>query len=135
MHIGFFDGACRGNPGPSSYGTVILDNALNEVHNDKRYIGTATNNEAEYSGLINLLECAIEKGIQSIAIKGDSLLVIRQMTKVYAVRKENLTPLYRKAVELSKKIRHVHFTHVPREQNKRADELANQALDEAQKQN
>lgn len=133
MHIGYFDGACRGNPGPSSYGIVITDNAGNEVHINKKYIGTATNNEAEYTGLITLLECAIEKEIQSISVRGDSLLVIKQMTKVYAVRKENLIPLHRKAVELSKKIKHIHFTHVPREQNKRADELANQALDETLK--
>jgi len=125
----FFDGACRGNPGPASYGAVIYDHSK-EVTTCCNYIGTATNNIAEYSGLYHGLLMCIEHGIDKIDVYGDSLLVINQMLGKWKVKSNNLTPIYQKIQSLLPQFTSISFHHIPRNKNKRADQLANEALDQ-----
>jgi ribonuclease HI len=124
----FFDGASKGNPGLAGAGAVIY-HCEEEIWHGSKFIGEkATNNEAEYSGLIIGLNKAIELNIKSLLVNGDSLLIINQMTGKYKCNSENLLPLYNTAKELSKKIIDIQFQHVYRNFNKRADELSNIAI-------
>jgi ribonuclease HI len=125
----FFDGGARSNPGPAGYGVYIVDDQGNvqaELHGS---LGTATNNVAEYNGLIAALQWAIDHGLTQITIKGDSLLVIEQMRGNYKVKNEGLRPLYHQAKMLVMQIGDVKFEHVPREKNKDADRLSNVGMD------
>jgi ribonuclease HI len=124
----FFDGASKGNPGLAGAGAVIY-HCEEEIWHGHKFIGEkATNNQAEYSGLIIGLNKAIELNINSLSVNGDSLLVINQMTGKYKCHSENLLPLYNTAKELSKKFQYIQFQHVYRNFNKRADELSNIAI-------
>jgi ribonuclease HI len=124
----FFDGASKGNPGLAGAGAVIY-HCEEEIWCGDKFIGEkATNNQAEYSGLIIGLNKAIELNIKSLLVNGDSLLVINQMTGKYKCHSENLLPFYTIAKELSKKIQDIQFQHVYRNFNKRADELSNIAI-------
>jgi len=124
----FFDGASKGNPGLAGAGAVIYDSE-EEIWNGSKFVGEkATNNQAEYSGLIIGLTKAIELNIKSLLVKGDSLLVINQMTGKYKCNSENLIPFYNSAKELSKRFNNIEFHHVYRDFNKRADELSNMAI-------
>jgi ribonuclease HI len=121
----FFDGCSKGNPGHAGAGAVLYDNGI-EIKSTSTYVGSCeTNNVAEYSGLIRGLE--LTHGIDSLTIKGDSLLVIQQMKGVYAVKNPKLKVLYQKAKELCSD-KSITFIHVPRNENTRADELSNIAL-------
>ncbi len=125
----FFDGACRGNPGPASYGAVIYQHSK-EIATTSNFIGNATNNIAEYNGLYyGLLKC-IELNINNIHVYGDSLLVINQMLGKWKVKSNNLITIYQKIQSLLPKFISIHFHHIPRNKNKRADQLANLALDQ-----
>ena|SRR5215471_14883609 len=133
--VAFVDGGARGNPGPAGWGAVMQSadgQTIAELHGA---IGHATNNVAEYQGLIAALTWAIERGATSLAINSDSLLIVQQMRGIYKVKHEGLKPLYGQARLLAHKIGRVTFTHVPREENKDADRLANQAMDEVAKSN
>jgi ribonuclease HI len=124
----FFDGASKGNPGLAGAGAVIY-HYEKEIWNGYKFIGEkATNNEAEYSGLIIGLNKAIELNIKSLLVNGDSLLVINQMSGKYKCNSENLLPLYNTAKELSAKFKNIQFQHIYRNLNKRADELSNIAI-------
>lgn len=125
----FIDGGARGNPGPAGCGVVIQDNQGNELVALSEFLGIATNNEAEYSGLVLALEKASELTHETVEIRTDSELLARQMTGQYKVKAKNLLPFYIKANKLMQRFRRVRFTHVPREQNKEADHLANEAMD------
>ena len=123
-----FDGASKGNPGLAGAGAVIY-HCEEEIWHGHKFIGEkATNNQAEYSGLIIGLNKAIELNIKSLLVNGDSLLIINQMTGKYKCNSENLLPLYNTAKELSKKFVDIKFQHVYRNFNKRADELSNIAI-------
>jgi ribonuclease HI len=125
----FFDGGARSNPGPAGYGVYVVDDqgtVLAELHGS---LGIATNNIAEYSGLIAALQWAIDHNITSLKVKGDSLLVVEQMRGNYKVRNEGLKPLYLKARMLVMQIGDVTFEHVRREQNTEADRLSNLGMD------
>jgi len=127
-HVLHFDGCSKGNPGPSGIGAVLYNN-YKELWVRSQYIGdTKTNNESEYCALILGLEEAIERGIQTLSVYGDSLLVINQLNSVYRVKNYKLIPLYNKVLALKSKFIYIEFNHVYREQNKRADELANLAI-------
>jgi probable phosphoglycerate mutase len=131
--VAFVDGGARGNPGPAGWGAVMQSadgETIAELHGA---IGHATNNIAEYQGLIAALTWAIDHGGTSLAVNSDSLLVVQQMRGVFKVKHEGLKPLYGQARLLAHKIGRVTFTHIPREQNKDADRLANVAMDEAAK--
>ncbi len=124
----FFDGCSKGNPGKSGAGAVLYNNEI-EIWNKAHFVGDKqTNNYAEYMGLIIGLEEALKQNISSLQVKGDSLLVIRQMKGEYKVNSQNILELYKKAISLAKKIKHIEFMHVYRKDNKRADALSNDAL-------
>lgn len=125
------DGGSRGNPGPAAFGFVLTDPSGSEVVARGEYIGTATNNVAEYRSLIAGLAAAAEHGAKPLAVYMDSELVIRQMTGQYRVKNEGLKPLHREAREATARLPEVHFSSVRRDDNGRADGLVNQALDAA----
>ena len=126
----YFDGACRGNPGRSSYGLVVFDKDGNEVINDKGYIGITTNNVAEYCGLLRGLIVCEKMGINDLNVKGDSNLVIQHVTGKWKVRNKNLKKIHTQIKEIDKNFKSISYEHVYRKFNKRADALANQVLDE-----
>jgi ribonuclease HI len=125
----YFDGGARGNPGPAGYGVYIVDDQGEMVAELSGSLGTATNNVAEYHGLIAALQWAADRDLKQIAIKGDSLLLIEQMRGNYKVKNEGLKPLHLKARMLVMQIGDVSFDHVRREQNKDADRLSNVGMD------
>lgn len=129
MITAFFDGGARSNPGPAGYGVYIVDDegkVLAELHGS---LGIATNNIAEYRGLIAALQWAVDNNVTQITVKGDSLLIVEQMRGNYKVKNEGLKPLHMQARMLVMQIGDVRFAHVPREQNKDADRLSNVAMD------
>ncbi len=124
----YSDGACRGNPGPSGIGAVILKDGK-VVHEISKYIGQVTNNVAEYEALLEALDYCVKKKLSPVEILADSQLMIRQLSGQYKVKHPNMVPLYQKAQEYLSRLKVVGFTHVLREFNKRADELANEGID------
>jgi len=127
----YSDGGSRGNPGPAGIGVVIFDLGGKELKRFGKYLGTATNNHAEYRALIVGLEFALEIGAKTVVCNLDSELVVRQLQGKYKVREEGLKPLAEEALRLTGKFLQVTFNHIPREKNKLADEMVNQALDDA----
>ena len=126
----YIDGGARGNPGPAGAGVVILDRADGQpLYEGGVFLGRATNNVAEYSGLLTGLEVSARLGASEVEIVSDSELLVRQMTGVYRVKNPGLQKLYGKAQELLKAFSHCTFRHVRREHNVRADALVNQAID------
>jgi ribonuclease HI len=125
----YSDGASRGNPGPASLGAVVYDPAGVERRRVSEAIGRTTNNVAEYRGLLAGLEAALELGARRVEVRMDSELVVKQATGTYRVRNPGLLPLHERLGELRRRFEHVAFRHVPRELNRVADSLANQALD------
>jgi ribonuclease HI len=124
----FFDGCCKGNPGPGGAGAVIYNNGI-EIWSDSVFVGKKiTNNIAEYTGLIIGLKQAAKLGIKNIIINGDSQLVIKQMNGVYKVSSENLVELYKTAKQLQQSFDSISYNHVYRKDNKRADSLSNDGL-------
>jgi ribonuclease HI len=126
-----FDGGSRGNPGPAGFGVVVRDarDESTPLVTAGRFVGHATNNVAEYSGLVFALEKAIDLGATQTTVRGDSELVIKQMKGQYRVRNENLKPLYQQAIAAAKQLGKVEYVHKLRDQNKLADKLANLAMD------
>jgi ribonuclease HI len=124
------DGGSRGNPGPAGYGVRIEreDGGIVEL---KQSIASATNNVAEYSGLIAALAWAAQHGLEKLHIRSDSLLLVKQMQGEYRVKHPGLQPLHEEARSLARRIGRVTFEHVRREFNKDADRLANEAMDDA----
>lgn len=127
--VAHVDGGARGNPGPAGYGVVIEDQHSKPVAEFNRYLGHRTNNFAEYSGLIAALTYALEHQHPALRVLSDSELMVRQMNGVYKVRSPELRPLYEEARRLSRQLQWFRIEHVRREQNARADRLANQAMD------
>jgi ribonuclease HI len=124
------DGGSRGNPGPASYGVVIRDPRGEIVAKLKKYIGRMTNNVAEYYGLIAALDYAQAKGVRALRVESDSELLVKQMRGQYKVKSEDLQPLFERAKKMSQSFDSFRIEHVYREQNREADALANEALDE-----
>jgi ribonuclease HI len=127
------DGGARGNPGPAGWGVVVQrgEGGLTaELHGALPY---ATNNVAEYHGLLAALNWSVDQGATSLVVRSDSLLLVQQMRGVYKVKNEGLKALHGQARLLALKISRVQYEHVPRENNKDADRLANLAMDEAAK--
>jgi ribonuclease HI len=125
------DGGSRGNPGPASYGVVIRDGGGEIVARLKKYIGRTTNNVAEYYGLIAALDYAQSHAIRALRVESDSELMVKQMRGQYKVKSEDLRPLFERAKKMSQTFESFRIDHVYREQNREADALANQAMDEA----
>lgn len=125
----YTDGASRGNPGPASIGVSFTTVKDEEISTLSEAIGDQTNNFAEYTALIRGLEVASENKVDKVWIRTDSQLMVRQILGEYKVKAEGIKDLYAQAVDLLKAFEKVRVEHIPREKNKRADELANQALD------
>ena len=128
MYKIYCDGASRSNPGNASIGISIQKNNI-EIDNISKKIGIASNNVAEYQSLIEALNYCFQNKIDVVEIFLDSKLVVEQMNKNYRVKSENLINLFNDAQKLVSKIPNVKITHIRREFNKRADQLANEALD------
>ena len=126
------DGGSRGNPGPAAYGVLIRDANGGVVAKLKKYIGRFTNNVAEYYGLIAAMDYAQSHGVRAIRIESDSELLVKQMGGLYKVKSADLQPLYERAQKMSKGFDSFRIDHVYREQNREADALANEALDETE---
>ncbi len=123
------DGASRGNPGPASYAVVVHGPNGETVYEIGKYIGRVTNNIAEYYGLIAALDYATTQGIQSLRVRSDSELLVRQMQGRYKVKSPDLKPLHERASKLARSLQTFRIEHVMRELNRDADRLANAALD------
>lgn len=124
----YFDGCSKGNPGSSGAGAVIYKNG-EEIWSNSYFVGeNATNNVAEYFGLIRGLKRAIKMNIHHLSVKGDSQLIIKQMTGQYQVKSESMVELYNIAKELETRFENISYEHVYRKYNKRADQLSNDGL-------
>ena len=125
----YFDGCSKGNPGLAGIGAVIYKQEVEYWSSCKHIGNNKTNNESEYSALIFGLESALELNIKNLSVCGDSLLVINQVNNIYKVKHPNLYELYEKVIELKKRFDYIDFNHVFRNNNKRADQLSNLALE------
>jgi ribonuclease HI len=123
------DGASRGNPGLAGAGVIIKDEAEHRIRHIAEFLGSMTNNQAEYRALIIGLKAAAEYNPESVTVRMDSELVVRQMNGVYKVKHPSMLPLYLEAIELMKALPDVEIVHVPRERNPGADQVANLAID------
>ncbi len=129
--VAYIDGGARGNPGPAGYGVRIERPDGTVIEEVGESIGVATNNVAEYRGLIAALEWTRAHGHRSVLVRSDSLLLVQQMRGNYKVRNAGLQPLYARERLLAHGIGHVGYEHVGRELNSHADRLANAAMDDA----
>ena len=125
----YTDGASRGNPGPAGLGYYIIDENGQEVKRGGEFIGFASSRVAEYYGLKEACEQAIQLGFKSVRFVSDNLMMINQFNGVYAIKNKDLIPIYNDIKELLKQFEAVAFVHVKREYNKEADEQANLAID------
>lgn len=123
------DGGSRGNPGPSAYGAVIEDAHGREVARLSKFLGKQTNNFAEYSGLLAVLAWAIENGATRLRVVSDSELMVKQMKGQYKVNNPGLRPLWEEARSLARRLERFEISHTLRGGNKKADGLANEAMD------
>jgi ribonuclease HI len=134
MIVAYIDGGARGNPGPAGYGVRIerADGTLvDELHGG---LGVATNNVAEYNGLLAALKWALAHREPRVQIRADSELLVKQMRGEYKVKNAGLQPLYAQARLMVNQLDHVKFEHVRREFNKEADRLSNLGMDAAERQ-
>ena len=123
------DGAARGNPGPAAYAVILRGPDGVAIHSLGKYIGRTTNNVAEYYALIAALDAAAARGVRRLRIQSDSELLVRQMQGTYKVKSADLKPLHERARKAARALDFFSIEHVPRERNRQADALANQALD------
>jgi len=133
----YSDGGSRGNPGHAAYGFIIYDEQKKIIYSDGKYINTATNNQAEYQGVLNALKylCNYFEKLKiqnqaQISVFLDSKLIVEQMNGNYKIKNEGLKPIYWEIRELIVKLGGiVHFIHIPREKNKEADKIVNNTID------
>jgi ribonuclease HI len=126
----FTDGGCSGNPGPAAIGVVVKD-GTKTVKTIARAIGCGTNNIAEYTALIVALQEALILKADEVSVKTDSELMCKQVNDIYAVKHENLKPLFAQVKHLVTGFKSFQIAHVPREQNREADALVSQVLKKA----
>jgi ribonuclease HI len=129
--VAHIDGGSRGNPGPAAYGVAIETTQGQPVIGFGKYIGKTTNNVAEYQGLLAALEYALNHAHPRLRVLTDSELMARQISGQYKVRSPDLKPLFDKARILISRLESFSIRHVYREQNREADRLANEAMDDA----
>ncbi len=125
----YTDGGARGNPGPAGIGAVLYNEDQEVLAKISQYLGVATNNQAEYQALILALKKALELGAEEVNCYLDSELVVCQLNREYKVKNKDLAPLFLSIYNLSLSFKKITFTHIPRERNKLADQLANEAMD------
>ncbi len=124
----FTDGMAKPNPGPAAIGVIIKDEQGKLITSISQPIGLATNNQAEYRGIITALEEAIRLGVDQVDMRSDSELLVRQINGEYRVKNASLKPLHQKIKQLQSQLQAFTIIHIPRQQNKEADNLANIAL-------
>jgi probable phosphoglycerate mutase len=125
------DGGSRGNPGPAGYGAVVRDKLSGETLAERKgFVGVATNNVAEYQGLIAGLRAAQELQAETVDVRMDSKLVVEQMAGRWKIKHPSMQPLAREAQALARTFRTVTYEWIPRERNRQADRLANEAMDQ-----
>ena len=129
--VAYIDGGARGNPGPAGFGVRVEQPDGTLVHEFSEAIGHATNNVAEYRGLLAALEWAKTHGHPALHVRSDSLLLVQQMRGIFKVKNAGLQPLHAKARLLAHEIGNVTYEHVGRAKNAHADRLANAAMDQA----
>ncbi|MFC3890132.1 bifunctional RNase H/acid phosphatase [Lentzea rhizosphaerae] len=128
------DGGSRGNPGPAGYGAVVRDKLSGETLAERKgFVGVATNNVAEYQGLIAGLRAAQELQAETVDVRMDSKLVVEQMSGRWKIKHPSMQPLAREAQALARTFRAVTYEWIPRERNRQADRLANEAMDQETK--
>jgi len=130
--VAYIDGGARGNPGPAGFGVRIEQHDGTLVEEFAESIGIATNNVAEYRGLLAALDWAKRHGRRTLHVRSDSLLLVQQMLGNFKVKNPGLQPLHARARVLVHEIGEVTFEHVGRSKNAHADRLANTAMDAAQ---
>ena len=124
----YTDGCSRGNPGPSGIGILIVDNNGKEIERISEYIGKTTNNVAEYKAILRAVSECESRKIDKVIFFTDSELIVNQLNKSYKIKDEKLKILYVKLLNKLINFRNWSIKHIPREDNKIADSLANQAL-------
>ncbi len=134
MIVTYIDGGARGNPGPAGYGVSIQSPDGSVVAELYGPLGIATNNVAEYNGLLAALQWAIDHDARRVHVRADSELLVKQMRGEYKVKNAGLQPLYVRARLLAAQLDEVRFEHVRREFNTEADRLSNLGMDEAEQQ-
>ncbi len=132
MLTAYTDGGARGNPGPAGYGVQIVDDEGTVRAELYEPLGQATNNVAEYRGLLAALSWAVANDASPLRVRMDSELIVKQMLGVYKVKHPGLQPLHAEARALVRQLGRVVFEHVRREQNREADRLSNLAMDMAE---
>jgi ribonuclease HI len=126
----YIDGASKGNPGPSGIGVVICRDG-STIKNIASFIGNTTNNVAEYTALIYALQEGLILNAENIEINTDSQLLYRQVKKIYKIKNANILGLYNQALHLMSAFKEVSIKHIPRQENRGADKLANKAVKES----
>ena len=130
-YTAYCDGGARGNPGPAGYGAVIEDPEGQVVAHLSEFLGKQTNNYAEYSGLLGVLEWALKNGAKRLCVVSDSELMVRQMKGHYKVKNAGLRPLWEEAQRRASRLEDFEMRHTLRGGNKEADRLANEAMDKS----
>ena len=125
----YTDGGSRGNPGPAGIGVVLYNEKKERIAEISKYLGVTTNNQAEYTALIEGLKKAKDLGAKEVSVFMDSELVVKQLKHEYKVKNKDLAPLFLQVYNLSLNFSNISFTHVYREHNSEADKLANEAMD------
>lgn len=125
----YTDGGARGNPGPGGAGFVLKGESGELITSGGKFLGTVTNNVAEYEALLWGLRVAAERSVARLQVFSDSELLVKQMNGVYRVKHPNMIPLFEQAKQLCTRFESVKVQHVRREANSEADALANQAMD------
>lgn len=125
----YTDGGSRGNPGPAGIGVVLYNEKKERIAEISKYLGVTTNNQAEYTALIEGLKKAKDLGAKEVNVFMDSELVVKQLKHEYKVKNKDLAPLFLQVYNLSLNFSKISFTHVYREHNSEADKLANEAMD------
>jgi len=131
--VAYIDGGARGNPGPAGYGVRIESQDGTLIEELHAPLGIATNNVAEYNGLLAALRWAVDHDVDTLLIRSDSELLVKQMLGAYKVKHPGLQPLAARARLLTWQLGRVTFEHVRREHNTEADRLSNIAMDEAER--
>lgn len=125
----YSDGGARGNPGPAGIGAVLYDEDKNIIAEISQYIGETTNNQAEYRALLAGIKKAKELKAEALDCYLDSELVVKQLKREYKVKNKDLAPLFLEIHNLSLSFKQINYFHIPRELNREADQLANEAMD------
>ncbi len=127
--IVYTDGGARGNPGPAAVGVVVCDESGRLIRKYSKFIGRATNNQAEYQAIIFALERIKQLKAKLLDFYLDSEFIVQQLNRKFKIRDKDLASLFVKIWNLSQGFKKINFSYIPREKNKEADRLVNQVLD------